>query len=123
MHPLRSAVRQAIRHPAHTLVCMATLGLGIGLVTTQFTLIEGVLLRPLPFPESHRLLHIAGQSATDRSDPWHAMSLPDFEAYREHQEGSQPDSVLVGGLEVPGASKRKAEIIPTQRPDPAPESR
>ncbi len=55
----RYAFRGLRRTPAYTLVAVLTLGLGIGANTTIFSVIDGVLLRPLPFPESERLVQIA----------------------------------------------------------------
>ena len=42
-----------------TLVAVLTLGLGIGATTTLFTVLNAVVLKPLPFPESERLIDIA----------------------------------------------------------------
>jgi predicted permease len=53
---LRYAARGLARAPAFALIAIATLALGIGANTAMFTVIHGVLLRPLPFPEPERLL-------------------------------------------------------------------
>src|SRR5688500_7700677 len=50
------ALRQARRAPGFTALSLATLALGIGLTTATFTLVRGVLLRPLPFREPERLV-------------------------------------------------------------------
>ncbi len=55
---LRFAVRTLLRYPAFTTIAVVTLALGIGANTAVFTLVDGVLLRPLPFPESDRLLSL-----------------------------------------------------------------
>ena len=52
-HDIRFAVRQLIRDPGFTLVTVLTLALGIGSTTAIFSVVDGVLLRPLPFPEPH----------------------------------------------------------------------
>ncbi len=53
---LRYAGRQLARAPGFTTLVVLTLALGIGANTALFTVIDGVLLRPLPFPESERLV-------------------------------------------------------------------
>lgn len=58
MTDLRMACRQLLKSPGYSAIAVATLGLGIGLVTTQFSLVDGVLLRPMPFPEAARLQHV-----------------------------------------------------------------
>ncbi len=58
---LRYAARRLLRAPGFTLVAVVTLALGIGANTAVFTLVDGVLLRPLPFPESEELLSLRHQ--------------------------------------------------------------
>src|SRR5262249_51799203 len=52
---VRFAVRRARKAPAFTTLALATLALGIGITTATFTIIEGVLLRPLPFAPADRV--------------------------------------------------------------------
>ncbi|HEY2804952.1 MAG TPA: ABC transporter permease [Gemmatimonadales bacterium] len=58
---LRYALRSLKRAPAFAVVAILTLALGIGANTAMFTVVNGVLLRPLPFPSSDRLYAIAYQ--------------------------------------------------------------
>jgi putative ABC transport system permease protein len=53
---LRSAVRQLRHSPGFTLTVILTLALGIGSTTAIFSLVEGILLRPLPFQDADRLV-------------------------------------------------------------------
>jgi len=85
MSDLTHAIRQLRRNPGYTILAAGALGLGLGLVAAQFSLVDAVLLRSMPFPESHRLMHLGCQSAGDLPDQWHAMPMRDFLAYRGQQ--------------------------------------
>ena len=60
---LRFAIRQARRASGFTALSIGTLALGLGLTTAMFTLVERVLLRPLPFPHAERVVSLAGQDS------------------------------------------------------------
>ncbi len=55
---LRLALRALARSPAFSLAVLVTLALGIGASTAIFSVIYGVLLRPLPYPQGERLVHL-----------------------------------------------------------------
>ena len=68
------AVRRLLRAPGFTLVAVVTLALGIGANSAIFTVVNGVLLKPLPFPESNRLVGLFHVSEGHRA----VMSGPNF---------------------------------------------
>jgi predicted permease len=55
---LQLAVRGLVRRPGFTAVAVLTVALGIGANTAVFTLVDGVLLRPLPLPDAHELVSL-----------------------------------------------------------------
>lgn len=66
---LKSAVRQLARSPGFVAVSILILALGIGLSTAAFSVTNGILLRPLPFPEPSRLIRIFATTPQSNSSP------------------------------------------------------
>ena len=86
LQDLRFALRQLRKNPGFALTTILTLALGIGATTAMFSLINGVLLRPLPFPEPDRVMMIAplDTSAVKAGVP-ESTSYPDFFDWRKQQ--------------------------------------
>ena len=84
MNDLRFALRRLIKSPGYTSLAILTLALGIGACTAVFSVVNAVLLRPLPYPDPDRLILLRESSA---SFPAGAVSFPNFKDWRDNQHG------------------------------------
>jgi len=66
-HDLRVGVRSLVRRPGFASVAILTLGLGVGANTALFSVVDAVLLRPLPYAEPDRLVQLWEQTPDTRS--------------------------------------------------------
>src|SRR5262245_58260491 len=74
---VRFALRTLLKHLGVTVTAVFTLALGIGANTAVFSIVDAVMLRPLPFPGPHRLVRI-WESSPQRNFPFFAVSQPNF---------------------------------------------
>ena len=80
---VRYAARRLARTPGFTAVALVTLALGIGANTAIFSVVYGVLLRPLPFKDPERLFWVHSRhTSTDR----YSYQLPEFCDYRDQNK-------------------------------------
>src|SRR5689334_12523933 len=76
---LRYAFRQLIKNRGFAAVAILTLALGIGACTAIFSLVDTVLLRPLPYPEAERVMVLRQKFKGERDIPF---SWPNFQDVR-----------------------------------------
>src|SRR4026207_2558756 len=58
LYDLRYGIRMLLKNPGFTFAALITLALGIASSTAIFSVIDGVLLHPLPFPDSERIMSL-----------------------------------------------------------------
>ncbi|MEO5823529.1 MAG: ABC transporter permease [Vicinamibacteraceae bacterium] len=83
MQDLRISLRTLWRSPAFSIVAIATSALGIGAATAIFSVVNGVLLKPVPYAEPDRLAMVY-LNAADRGMPRARFSVADFIDWRAH---------------------------------------
>src|SRR6185436_17746942 len=139
---LRYAVRTARRNIGFTAVALAALALGIGANTAIFTVVDAVLLQPLPYPQPDRIMKLGRQFRTGvgysnsipkymawrQNDVFDALALYDFGALAMNVGSSDPPQTLkglrvssdyfkvFGALPVAGRAFSKDEDLPNGPP-------
>ena len=82
---LRFSLRQLRKNLGFTLTAALTLALGIGATTSIFSLVNAVLLRPLPFPQPDRLMSLQHENHLGGAVTPNSLSYPDFFDWRARQ--------------------------------------
>ncbi len=105
---LRFVLRQLLKSPGYAATAVLMLAFGIGATTAIFSIVEAVLLRPLPFPESDRLVvlsdRLAGVNVGGNNEV--GVTAPDIRAYtRETQGFSSLGGYQYSGFELSGTGE------------------
>ncbi|HEV8364122.1 MAG TPA: ABC transporter permease, partial [Gemmatimonadaceae bacterium] len=102
LQDMRYAARGLTSKPAFSAIVLATLMLGIGATVAIFSVVNGILLRPLPYAEPRRLMLI------EHVDPYGTVSEPEFADYRRQARSLEKVAAvayssanLTGGGEEP----------------------
>ena len=86
---LRFTMRQLAKSPGFAITAVLMLAFGIGATTAIFSIMEAVLLRPLPFPDSRRIMvlsdRLAGVNVGDHGEV--GVTVPDIRAYTREARG------------------------------------
>src|SRR6266699_287910 len=107
MSDLKFALRQLRQSPGFTLVAVLTLALGIGANTAIFSIVNAVLLRPLPYPDADRIM-VLNESSGPGQD--YSVALPDYFDW-------QRDNTVFEHLAATRKESRNLSGIPSREPE------
>src|SRR5258708_15580860 len=82
LQDLRFGLRMLRKNPGFTTVAVLVLAIGIGVNTAIFSVVNSVLLQPLPYPDAQRLVMVEGLSGS-RHIP---LSYPEYLAWRDQKD-------------------------------------
>jgi len=109
---LRIALRQLRKAPGFTLTVVLTLALGIGATTAIFSLVEGILLRPLPFKDADRLVFLGDHLGNRLTTP--GVTAREIETYAIASHAFSSMGAYAGaGYEISGGAT--PEQVPAAR--------
>ena len=107
---IRWAVRSLRRAPGFTLVAILTLALGMGANSAIFSVVNGVLLEPLPFPHPERLVYIMSQFPTLGFDQF-PVDAAEFMELRERSHAFQEvGAYSAGAVNIEGDGQQPARV-------------
>src|SRR6202165_6029499 len=111
----RYGLRQLRKSPGATAVMVFTLELAIGATTAIFSVVYGVLLRPLPYTDSGRIMAVFEVTSTGR---WSRLADPNFDDFRDQSRGFQAIAKYTDNIaSVSGASQPTRTTVAGVSPD------
>jgi predicted permease len=103
---VRYALRSLARAPGFTLIALITLALGIGGTTAIFSVVDGILLRPLPYPDAARIVDVSIGGPTSESGG--SFTAADF---LDYQRSAQSFDAFAGYISVRADMSGRGEPV------------
>src|SRR6184192_3774941 len=95
LQDVRYAVRMLRKSPGFTAVAVLTLALGIGANTAIFSVVDAILLRPLPYPEPERLVRV-WESSIKHDSPRNVVNPLNFLDWHDHAQSFESMAAISG---------------------------
>jgi len=115
LHDLRFAARMLRKNLGFTTVVVLTLALGIGAATAIFSVVYGVLLRPLPYTDPNRIIAIF---EVNSNGTWSRLADPNFDDFRDQSRSFQAIAKYGADVvSVSGASEPTRTMVAAVSPD------
>ena len=115
VHDLRHALRIFRRSPGFTAIAVLTLALAIGATTAIFSVVYGVLLRPLPYPDPGRIMAVW---EVNTHGTWSRLADPNFDDFRDQNHSFQAIAKYAANTaSVSGTSQPTRSMVASVSPD------
>ena len=112
LQDIRYGFRMLLKHKGFTAVAVLALALGIGANTAIFSLVNGVLLRPLPFPDAERIIYIEGKNPAAAGITESNISFLDFTDWSQQTDLFASTAAYWTGTANLGADGAEPERVP-----------
>src|SRR5579864_111619 len=115
LQDIRYALRQLRKSPGFTAVAVLTLALGIGATTAIFSVVYGVLLRPLPYSDPDRIMAVF---EVNTRGTWSRLADPNFDDFRDQNRSFQAIAKYSAGMEsVSGGAVPTRSMVANVTPE------
>src|SRR6185295_13804407 len=111
LQDIKFGVRTFVKSPGFTLVAVLALAIGIGTNTAIFSVVNGVLLRPLPFPDAERLVYFESIKP-DRAIFDGHISMPDFVDWQSQADAFESISLIYLARIIVTGDNTEPEFVP-----------
>lgn len=112
LRDLRISLRSLTRMPSYSIATILTFGLGLGAAVAMFTVVNAVLLKPLPYPQSDRLVRLF---QVDKTGARNSVSGPNFDDWRTQTHSFEHMAILSNFGQIPVTGLGEPRMVATVR--------